>query len=503
MANKTQRIDERYQIRRGPDGTLLVSLDGVKWLTPAEAGIATEAYADEGDATTLAESKDYTDTKSQEAHEYTDDQIDLAKEEMQNYTDDEVHDLGADIEEQLSDKADLINGRVPASQLPAFADTLETFDTEVDFPAVGESNVIYVAEDTNYAFRWNGTGYTRIGESLVLGETASTAYRGDRGAIAYSHTLLTDNPHAVNKTQVGLSNVDNTSDLSKPISTATQTALNGKANTSHTHAPADVTGLSALLDGKENTFTRGSIIEGDNVNIDGELSNRLVGSGDITISATDAPAPLVMSVAGKTGAVTLNKSDVGLGGVDNTSDANKPVSTATQTALNGKANTAHTHAAGDITSGVLTTARLGSGTANNTKYLAGDSTWKDLPGAGGDATTNTAQTFTNKRINPRVSSTASGSTLTPTVADFDQYACTALAANLTINAPTGTPVDGNKLIFAIKDNGTSRTLTWNADFAPAGVAMPTSTTAGKWHYVGFIYNATAAKWHCIAATKEA
>ena len=82
MANKTQRIDERYQIRRGPDGTLLVSLDGVKWLTPAEAGIATEAYADEGDATTLAESKDYTDTKSQEAHEYTDDQIDLAKEEL-------------------------------------------------------------------------------------------------------------------------------------------------------------------------------------------------------------------------------------------------------------------------------------------------------------------------------------------------------------------------------------------------------------------------------------
>ena len=52
---------------------------------------------------------------------------------------------------------------------------------------------------------------------------------------------------------------------------------------------------------------------------------------------------------------------VGLGNVDNTSDANKPISTATQTALNGKANTSHTHAAGDITSGTLAVARGGTG----------------------------------------------------------------------------------------------------------------------------------------------
>lgn len=57
----------------------------------------------------------------------------------------------------------------------------------------------------------------------------------------------------------------------------------------------------------------------------------------------------VASVAGKTGAVTLAKADVGLGNVDNTSDAGKPVSTATQTALNGKANTSHSHAISDVT----------------------------------------------------------------------------------------------------------------------------------------------------------
>ena len=57
----------------------------------------------------------------------------------------------------------------------------------------------------------------------------------------------------------------------------------------------------------------------------------------------------------------ISKSSVGLGNVDNTSDANKPISTATQTALNGKANTSHTHAAGDITSGTLAVARGGTG----------------------------------------------------------------------------------------------------------------------------------------------
>ena len=102
MANKTQRIDERYQLRRGPDGTLLVSLDGVKWLTPSQAGVATEAYADEGDADTLALSQEYADTKAQETREYTDDQVELAKEEAQNYTDDQLADLSADIEDELA-----------------------------------------------------------------------------------------------------------------------------------------------------------------------------------------------------------------------------------------------------------------------------------------------------------------------------------------------------------------------------------------------------------------
>lgn len=73
-----------------------------------------------------------------------------------------------------------------------------------------------------------------------VGADAAGAASGVQTSLT-SHTNNKSNPHAVTKAQVGLGNVDNTSDANKPISTATQTALNGKANTSHTHAAGDIT----------------------------------------------------------------------------------------------------------------------------------------------------------------------------------------------------------------------------------------------------------------------
>lgn len=58
----------------------------------------------------------------------------------------------------------------------------------------------------------------------------------DNLATLTNHTGDISNPHSVTKEQVGLGNVDNTSDLDKPISNATQTALNGKSNTNHNHS---------------------------------------------------------------------------------------------------------------------------------------------------------------------------------------------------------------------------------------------------------------------------
>jgi hypothetical protein len=119
------------------------------------------------------------------------------------------------------------------------------------------------------------------------------------------------------------------------------------------------------------------------------------------------------------------------------------------------------------------------------------------------ATYSGTETLTNKRIDPRVTSAASASSLTPDISASDVYAYTALAAGLTINAPTGTPVDGDKLMFRLLDNGTSRALTWNATYTVIGVTLPTATTISKTTYVGCIYNANNTRWDVIAVTTQA
>jgi hypothetical protein len=111
---------------------------------------------------------------------------------------------------------------------------------------------------------------------------------------------------------------------------------------------------------------------------------------------------------------------------------------------------------------------------------------------------NITGTITSSRINPRTSSTASTTSMTPDISAFDQYNLTALAANITINAPTGTPVDGNKLMFRILDNGVTRTLTWNATYTVIGVTLPVATTANKMTYVGCIYNSANTRWDVLA-----
>ncbi|MCX6300439.1 MAG: hypothetical protein NTY72_15265, partial [Bacteroidetes bacterium] len=153
----------------------------------------------------------------------------------------------------------------------------------------------------------------------------------------------------IDKTMVGLNNVDNTSDVNKPISTATQTALNLKANTT------DVTtslALKANIASPTFTGTVGGITKSmvglNNVDNTSDINkpvstatqtilNNKANSSDVTIGLA-LKAPIESPTF--TGTVSgVTKSMVGLGNVDNTSDAAKPISTATQTALNLKANT--------------------------------------------------------------------------------------------------------------------------------------------------------------------
>lgn len=133
--------------------------------------------------------------------------------------------------DSLVKKADLVNGKVPEGQLPSYVSAVSEHASKSAFPATGQANIIYIATDTGICYRWGGSQYVIISDTIALGETAQTAYRGDRGKAAYDHSVKTSgNPHRVTKADVGLGNVDNTSDANKPVSAATQAALNNKAN---------------------------------------------------------------------------------------------------------------------------------------------------------------------------------------------------------------------------------------------------------------------------------
>jgi len=182
------------------------------------------------------------------------------------------------------------------------------------------------------------------------------------------------------KADVGLALADNTADTAKPVSTATQTALDLKAALVHTHAQYAITadlaaiafsGLSADLVGTIPTALLPSLAITDVFPAASQAAMLALTAqrGDVAIRtdvpkafilASDSPTTLadwkeipatgaVVSVNGQSGTVALTKASIGLGAVDNTPDSEKPLSTAMVTALTGKADAVHTHTIGQVT----------------------------------------------------------------------------------------------------------------------------------------------------------
>ena len=270
-------------------------------------------------------------------------------------------------------------GKVPAAQLPNSVMAYQgLWNPATNTPTLadgsGDAGDVYrVSANGSHNFGSGSLGYN-VGDYVIYnGTTWDKADCTDAVASVNGYTGTI----SLTKSDVGLSNVDNTSDANKPISTATATALGGKADSSHTHAQSDVTGLGTALAGKEPTVNAGTA---------GQYYR-----GDKSWQ-------------------TLDKNAVGLSNVDNTADVSKPVSTATQTALDGKSNTGHGHAQSDVTG--LTTALAGKEPSINAgttgQYLRGDKTWvaldKTAVGLGNvdntsDATKNAAAVaLTNKTI---------------------------------------------------------------------------------------------------------
>jgi hypothetical protein len=119
--------------------------------------------------------------------------------------------------------------------------------------------------------------------------------------------------------------------------------------------------------------------------------------------------------------------------------------------------------------------------------------------------TTDSQTLTNKRIDIRSSSQPSTSTLEINSDIVDQVILTAQAASLSISAPTGTPVNGQKLTIRIKDNGTARAITWtttSGGFRVIGTTLPTTTVVSKVVYIGAVYNSDENFWDVVSVAQQ-
>lgn len=205
------------------------------------------------------------------------------------------------------------SGIIPSAQLPSYVDDVIEVDTFSNLPGTGESGKIYIVQDTNLTYRWSGTDYVEISKSLALGETSSTAYPGDKGK------ATTDKLNRIpDKLITDTVDVDqSTTEAVLKFTTYRQKAQQISRNT--------LTITSAT------TSQAGLMSSSDKTKLDG-LKDQAGITSDINAVQTN----LETHINNKSNPHEVTKDQVGLGNVDNTSDANKPISNATQTALNGK-----------------------------------------------------------------------------------------------------------------------------------------------------------------------
>lgn len=205
------------------------------------------------------------------------------------------------------------SGIIPSAQLPSYVDDVIEVDTFSNLPGTGESGKIYIVQDTNLTYRWSGTDYVEISKSLALGETSSTAYSGDKGKATTDKLnripdkLITDTVNINQSTTEAVLNFTTYRQEAQQVGRNTLTITSATISQAGLMSSSDKTKLDGLKDQAGIT----SDIDAVQTNLETHINN-------------------------KSNPHEVTKDQVGLGNVDNTSDANKPISNATQTALNGK-----------------------------------------------------------------------------------------------------------------------------------------------------------------------
>lgn len=205
------------------------------------------------------------------------------------------------------------SGIIPSAQLPSYVDDVIEVDTFSNLPGTGESGKIYIVQDTNLTYRWSGADYVEISKSLALGETSSTAYSGDKGKATTDKLNRIPDKLITDTVNVNQSTTEAVLNFTTYRQEAQQVGRNTLTITSATISQA------------------GLMSSSDKTKLDG-LKDQAGITSDINAVQTN----LETHINNKSNPHEVTKDQVGLGNVDNTSDANKPISNATQTALNGK-----------------------------------------------------------------------------------------------------------------------------------------------------------------------
>ena len=200
------------------------------------------------------------------------------------------------------------DGKVPSAQLPSYVDDVLEYDAKANFPATGETGKIYVDKTTNKTWRWSGTAYVEISASLALGETSSTAFRGDHGKVAYDHAQAKGSAFASGLYKI-TTNAEGHVTAATAVVKADITALGiPGSNTTYSKATASSDGLMSKEDfsklagiaaGANNyslptasASVKGGIKVGTNLSID---TNGVLSAKDTTYSAATTSANGLMT----------------------------------------------------------------------------------------------------------------------------------------------------------------------------------------------------------------
>lgn len=242
------------------------------------------------------------------------------------------------------------SGVIPSTQLPSYVDDVVEVAAFSNLPSKGESGKIYIVTSTNIQYRWSGTAYVEISKSIALGETSSTAYPGDKGK-ATTDVVNSLSDTLVNDVLVAQSNQNS---VSLTIKSITKTTANkDKQLLLADGDPILLTDGTPILLGDSESARIARATEG----LYSQANDKVITINPATTSTAgvmsssdkskldslksqaeidELVTKLDTHISNKSNPHSVTKVQVGLGNVDNTSDANKPISTATQTALNGK-----------------------------------------------------------------------------------------------------------------------------------------------------------------------